>query len=182
MLCSRSSNVFLATWYSVTGHAPVPRPDMKAYDITNIGVILVFLVPLTVFFFARSRAQRFLSLAASSVLLVIIYQFIGVAKSYYINGRFGGYSSRYFLCAISFFALAIIWMIVRYFVTPKTIIGTDAESSKKSCAVLEYHQTQSGQLTRLGTSIVLGLVLLLFMDGFIYSFLYQADQISAFQL
>lgn len=173
---------FLATWYSVAGHAPVPRPDMKAYDITNIGVILVFLVPLTVFFFARSRAQRFLSLAASSVLLVIIYQFIGVAKSYYINGRFGGYSSRYFLCAISFFALAIIWMIVRYFVTPKTIIGTDAESSKKSCAVLEYHQTQSGQLTRLGTSIVLGLVLLLFMDGFIYSFLYQADQISAFQL
>ncbi|PLS31197.1 hypothetical protein Uis1B_0941 [Bifidobacterium margollesii] len=244
---------FLGTWYAVTGHVNLPRPDMKAYDITTIGVILVFLVPLTVFFFAKSRAQRYLSMGAASVLVVLLYEFVGVAKSYYFNGRFGGYSSRYFLCAIVFFALAIIWMLTRYFVktADDRLIGTglageesggtgpvgtglidrgpvdrgpvdrgpvdkkpiDADvadgsaqtspasdapvSGKSGTGAKSSDTTVSGKhvrqtsrqtsseasparyasLTRLGTFVVLGLIVLMFMDGFIYSFLYQADQI-----
>ncbi|WP_133122312.1 hypothetical protein [Bifidobacterium simiarum] len=215
---------FLGTWYAVTGHVPVPRPDMKVYDITTIGVILVFFVPLTVFFFAKSRAQRYLSLAAASVLIVLIYEFIGVAKSYYFNGRFGGYSSRYFLCAIVFFALAILWMISRHLTAgerpvgdrgiarsagdltdgPAALVGDvkadDAQPGSigaKAHAAIARHGAHAAvapdaagtgqgsdpdhaRLTRLGTAIVLGLILLLFMDGFIYSFLYQADQLPGF--
>ena len=162
---------FLGTWYSISGHVEVPRNGIKPFDISTIGMLLILLVPLTVFLYARSKAQRFLSMGTCSVLVVILYQFNSASKGFYNNGYLGGIQSRYYLCAIGFFALALIWMVSHLVVH---------NSAGDLC--YKNPQIENADIPRLssiGTLVCISLSTLLLCEN-LASFLYQADAISGF--
>ncbi|MBW3087449.1 hypothetical protein KIH77_01640 [Bifidobacterium sp. 82T24] len=160
---------FLGTWYAIAGHVEVPRNGIKQFDISSIGMLLILLAPLTVFFYTKNRMQKFLSMGTISVLIVVTYQFITALKGFYTNGYPGGIQSRYYLCAMGFFALALIWMVSKL-VVPSDETCEDLGSSQSS--VLP-------RLTGTGTLICVGLSTLLICEG-LASFLYQADTIKGF--
>lgn len=108
----------LDCWSSIVGYTPVARPGTTPFTIDAIGVTLIFLAPLAVFFFAKSAAQRYLAMGAISILVAVLYQFqIGFAAAFGRGDVDGGVQSRYYQCAMAFFALAVIWMIMRVFTT-----------------------------------------------------------------
>lgn len=173
---------FVSTWHMLTGHVYVYKPDYPWYSLDRVAVIMILIVPFVVFAMKRSRLIDYMRIGISSVCIVFLYQARSVFSSYYINGRFGGYSSRYYLCAIGIFALIAIWLIVQRFgVNDKNVVESASdEIRQKKTHAGENCRASGSVLTQTGILVCSVLFLLLLFDGFVYSVLYYADNTPAF--
>jgi hypothetical protein len=148
----------LDCWSSIVGYTPVARPGTTPFTIDAIGVTLIFLAPLAVFFFAKSAAQRYLAMGAISILVAVLYQFqIGFAAAFGRGDVDGGVQSRYYQCAMAFFALAVIWMIMRVFTTRVGDAAHRAAAATESVGVAGTVGTV-GTVGAVGTAGVAGVV------------------------
>lgn len=154
---------FLDTWQALAGTIGVPKPEAPLYSLDRVAVMAILAVPLLAFLMRRSRHRDYFIIAETGILITALYQWYSAFNGFYTNGYAGAFSSRYYLCAVSIFSLAIIWMICH--TSSRT---TDAES------------TTAIPLTRLGMAICLIAIILLAFDGFIDSFLYHADGVAGF--
>lgn len=172
---------FLDTWTSYVTNIVGSAQDtsmtgtqstFSLFDPAHVGLIAILLIPVSVLFLAKSRVRDFLAIAETAFLITAVYQGYSAFRGFYDNGYPGAYSSRYYLCVISVFAFAIIWMICRSFSRSQE---TQLLDDDRPAARLE-----PVPLTSLGTAICLVFIVLLVFDGFLYSLLYQADGITGF--
>ncbi|MFT8330070.1 ArnT family glycosyltransferase [Bifidobacterium psychraerophilum] len=176
---------FMNTWFNLAGGTAVPRNmDSPLYSIDRLGVVLILLLPFVLFVVrSRSRSKGFILCGLVGVLSAFVVQVRSVYSSVLNAGRFGGYSSRYYLCAISIFALATMWIICRTF-----IVKTTREKRLALDGSLDETRGQSSRnaskekliLSEVGVFLVSCFIVLLVFDGFIYSVLYNADSILYF--
>lgn len=158
---------FLNNWSSIVGHVPVTRPGTTPFTFDAIAVTLIFLAPLGLFLFRRSRRQRYFVMGYIAILVVTAYQFKTAATGFYSHGYLGGTQARYYQCAIGLFALSIIWML------SQLLLAANSQED----TTMQFRPSGSGQaaalpqLSALGTAVVIGLSLLLLYDGFISTFL-----------
>lgn len=158
---------FLDTWYTIAGHTAVARPS----EFFTYGAVLaILIIPFALYVMRRNRSRDYLCMAFTAVVLVMLYQMFGSAYASFINnGYAGGYSSRYYLCAIPVMAFACIYVIVQ------------CCSQRISPTTLEpWRTSNSQQLTQIGVLICSMFAVLLVLDGFIFSVLYDADLTRAF--
>lgn len=177
---------FINTWFNLSGHTAVPR-DMAnpIYSIDRIAVILVLLLPFVLFFMkTRGKLQHiYLRCMLLGILVAFAIQTQSTYRSTMDDGRFGGYSSRYYLCMIGVFALSIMWMICTRFLITQHSQKSGNETLSGNQDISRDIEASSGvgySLTRKGTLICVCFSLLLLFDGFIYSVLYQAPAIQGF--
>ncbi|RSX53682.1 hypothetical protein D2E25_1005 [Bifidobacterium goeldii] len=179
---------FLQWWHSLAGNTSVGKPSIPLYSIDRVAVMAVLLTPLLMVFMKKSRQRTYFLIAETSILLTVLYQAISAFKGFHTNGYPGAFSSRYYLCAIAVFALAIMWMICQCFSQKDTDTDTDTDAVLASAAAetvpTSHKATKTSDtvvpLTQLGTAICLTAIILLVFDGFIYSVLYYANTITGF--
>ena len=162
---------FIGSWYTITAHAEVPRDENTWLSISCIGIIAILFIPMLVFFVKKNKSGWYLAIGMASTLVVMFYQAYLAFWGFYENGYPGGFQSRYYLCAISLFALTILWLI-----SCSPLL--ERRTSSKDINKIELKQTVS--LTQVGTLICSIAVVLLVYNGFISSFLYWADTLSTF--
>ncbi|MCI1223589.1 MAG: hypothetical protein LKG01_06460 [Bifidobacterium subtile] len=195
----------LDCWSSIISYTPaaqpsVTRPGTTPFTFDALAVTLIFLAPIAVFFFARSKTQRYLSMGTIAILATVLYQFKSGFTGAFDRGNIdGGVQSRYYQCAMAFFALAIIWMITQVFARtmhssnragaapgspyhadssptdPALADSVDPDSalpgSTLSNSVLADSTPPAPRLSSAGTAFVAAISLLLLYDGFISTFL-----------
>ncbi|MFT9058815.1 ArnT family glycosyltransferase [Bifidobacterium aquikefiri] len=177
---------FMNTWFNLAGATTTGRDAAwPFFSLDRIGIVLVLLIPFALFFITiKSTAKIYLQFGMIAVGIAMLMQMKGTYASVMMNGRFGGYSSRYYLCAIGLFALAIMLLICKYLVTreshdPSQLQqGNGARLDDSTRAGTEITQ----RLTSSGMMLCSLFCMLLFFDGFIYSVLYQATSITGFTL
>ncbi|MBT1173517.1 hypothetical protein JS528_09230 [Bifidobacterium sp. MA2] len=163
---------FLDTWQALAGTIGVPKPEAPLYALDRMAVMAVLVVPLAVFLMSRSRHRDYFIIVETAMLATAVYQWYSAFNGFYRNGYPGAFSSRYYLCATSLFALAIVWMICRRFSakTDDSLLTTPSHTNRPATV----------PLSELGMALCLIAIVLLTFDGFIYSLLYQADGVTGF--
>lgn len=159
---------FLDTWHTIAGTVYVPKPQYPYYAIDRIAVMAILVIPLIVFLIKRSRVGDYCAIAIGSVLAVMVYQGYSAFNGFHVNGYPGAYSSRYYACVVSVFALTIIWLICQAF------SKEDSEIKQASLS------SRSSSLTNMGIAVCALWSMWLIFDGFVYSVLYHADSLAGF--
>lgn len=155
---------FIHSWCAIPFASDIQRPNLTAFGLDSIAITCVLLLPLAVVVCAKKRLARYIALDVAGTWLVMLYQFWSALSGFYRNGYTGAFQSRYYLCAISIFAFAIIALILRYCAKP---VNDD----------LSY---DGSALTSLGNWLCSAFALMLVIDGYICSFLYHAPELSVF--
>ncbi|MFT8531855.1 hypothetical protein [Bifidobacterium aquikefiri] len=175
---------FVNTWYNLAGATATGRAaDWPFFSLDRIGIVLILLIPFILFFVkAKDRRKKYLQFGILGIVVALLIQLQGTYSSVMQNGRFGGYSSRYYLCGVGILALAVMWIFCQYFTNNSGMnlskqVNTDVGLLGKEA---EEMNTIDTQLTSQGILLCASFCLLLFFDGFIYSVLYQAPNISGF--
>ena len=142
------------------------------YSIDRVALILILLLPLVLFFAWRKdtvayrREKRYLECLLVGVIVAFAVQTHDVYTSFMVNGRFGAYASRYYLCAIGVLALAVMWIVC------KLVRIRHSDNSLDSMAGPFSAHLATPALTAIGAFAVSCFILLLVFDGYIYSVLY----------
>lgn len=166
---------FIGTWYNLAGGTGIPRGDYPIYSIDRIAVISVLLLPLILFFaFKGQRIANYLKCGLFAMVCAFLLQSNNVYQSFMVNGRFGGYSSRYYLCGISILALSYVFIVSKLFVR-----GRSDMSDLNDISAISTEEEKT--ITPIGQMVISCVTLLLVFDGFIYSVLYSASEIAGFQ-
>lgn len=170
-------NGFFNLWHSLAGHVTVPEPNYPIYALDRVAVMAVLLAPALIFIVNRNRVQGYISALVAGVYGTILYQLYKVFNEFHDYGQGGANSSRYYCCAVSIFALAIMWMIMRYFSEKEEAPEAVATALHADAPASVFPHTR---LSPTGNAICAVLVILLLFDGFIYSVLWQAGSIPGF--
>lgn len=169
---------FLYYWQTLAGHTQIPKPDYPIYSLDRIALFAILLMPLLLLFFKRKRNGAYLICLVFGVYTTIAYQLFKIFNEFYDYGQAGATSSRYYCCAISIFAIAVMWLILQYTSNhaneslSQGSIGSD-DSKFESL----FPQTSIPSSTIIFCALF---VILLVFDGFIYPVLYQASSIPGF--
>lgn len=162
---------FLGTWQSLAGATPVPKPDYPLYTLDRIAVMAIMIIPIVLVIMRRSRLRDYGLLAYGSIVIVMLYQAYSAFKGFHDNGYPGAYSSRYYDCAVTIFALIIIGMICSVF------FGTAHDDPHMRHGSADEN---ASALSLGGIAVSALFALLLVFDGFVFSVLYYADGLTGF--
>lgn len=162
---------FFNTWHTLAGTVYIPKPEYPLYSVDRVGVMLIIIAPVLLFFVKSSRRRAYALIAGISLFAVMVYQGISAFNGFHVNGYPGAFSSRYYNCAIGFFALIIVFLICTLFGTEHGECIPSQTVDSESC---EFN------ISLLGTVVVLVLCILLIFNGFAGSVLYYADSIPGF--
>lgn len=155
---------FVHSWCAIPYASDIQRPTLTAFGLDSIAVTCVLLLPLVIIVCAKARLSKYIALGVAGTWIVMLYQFWSALKGFYRNGYAGAFQSRYYLCAISIFAFAIIALILQYFAKPA---DNDLCRDDRS-------------LTGLGNWLCSVFAIMLIIDGYISSFLYHAPELTVF--
>ncbi|MBW3093182.1 hypothetical protein KIH79_09680 [Bifidobacterium sp. 82T10] len=162
---------FVRSWYALVYPANVDRAGLSFMSFEAVAVAAVLLLPLVVLLVRqKDRFGRFLTLGLAGTWLVILYQWYSAQKGFMTNGYTGGFQSRYYLCVVSLFAFAIVWLVLRWF----AVRSDDPVEPKDGGALL-----RAASLTDAGTMAVAVFAFLLVYDGYLSSFLFHMSEISS---
>jgi hypothetical protein len=175
---------FLDTWVTPSGEIAFPRNmSLPFYSIDRIAVIMTLLLPFAIFFIkGNNRAKAYMRCMLLGVVFAFIIQMRGVYSSTMDIGRFAAYSSRYYLCVIGLFAMAIMWIVMKLFMKhdDQLVQGTRSRQEIYYSVLDQDDKIGNNRLTELGVLICASFCILLVFDGFIYSVLCQATGLSGF--
>lgn len=155
---------FVHSWCAIPYASDIQRPTLTAFGLDSIAVTCVLLLPLAIIACAKVRFSKYIALGVAGTWIVVMYQFWSALKGFYRNGYAGAFQSRYYLCAISIFAFAIIAVIMQYFAKPTGNASGHGDFI----------------LTGLGNWLCSVFVIMLIIDGYISSFLYHAPELTVF--
>lgn len=156
------SQQFFRSWYEVSGHLAIHK-GQSIFNIDNIGLIAIIVLPLLVFCWVREKNYAYISIGVGSITLVALYQAWSALNGYNTDGYPGGFQSRYYLCTISVLAFAIISIF-----------------SKQATLLRRNQDSELPIITNRGKFLASIFVLLLVFDGFIYSVLIHMPELPAF--
>lgn len=167
---------FASTWYSLTGHTYVPRSSVPLYSLDRVALMLILVVPLLLFFVKKKNtACIYLIFGYTSLLITFVYQlFASGFKSFQVNGYNGGFSSRYYICAILILVLSFIYLFLSKYCDDKKCIYLDQK-------LYHYRGTiKVCNLTVTGNILCFLLIILFIYDGFIASVLLNVPNTFSF--
>jgi hypothetical protein len=171
--------LFMSTWYGLAGFVGFPRRDIPLYSIDRIALVAILVLPLAVFLFKKAdRRLRYLQFGVIGIVVAFAIQIKGIYDSVMFKGRMGGFSSRYYLCAIVILALAILWVVCKIFL--KKASGFSHATEINTHALETNDKSAHMYLTSAGKLLISIFIILLVFDGFIYSVLYNMDQMALF--
>lgn len=173
---------FLRTWWSMPWQSDLPRSGVTSFDPRAIALTLLLLVPFVVLCLGRTRRDRtgnFLAMGLVAILLTAIYQFHNAMNGYYINGYMGGLQSRYYLCAMLILVYALCWLLQRWFISPQEPEVPDIPESATGHSESIHSVSMPTHMSRIGTLVCSGFVMLLVWDGLLQPFLLQPVGLSA---
>jgi hypothetical protein len=98
---------FFKTWTGIAGHVPMIKQDLFL-SINRIAQMAVFFFPIIIAIRGKNKYTPFLSCLYCGVLILFMIQIATCYLSFLSSGRFGGYSARYYLCAMPVFALSCV--------------------------------------------------------------------------
>lgn len=174
---------FLRTWWSMPWQSDLPRSGVTSFDPQAIALTLLLVVPFVVLCLGRMRRDRtgnFLAMGLVAILLTAIYQFHNAMNGYYINGYTGGLQSRYYLCAMLVLVYALCWLLQRWFIGPQENSGVpDTSESATGHSKSGRIASVPTHMSRIGTLVCSGFVMLLVWDGLLQPFLLQPVGLAA---
>lgn len=103
---------FLNTWISVQSHVSLSKLAGLS-SIDSVGILSLTVLPLMMIFTKKKSELTKVSIAVYLATgLTIAVQFVRCYfKNFLGNGYLGGFQSRYYICAIIFFAFAICFAV-----------------------------------------------------------------------
>lgn len=156
---------FFQTWYSIASHITLLK-DPRLLSKEVFALVFILLGPIIIFF---RRLPKDASLRNKMVLIrclligvyfTMISQFFTAYSSFNKSGYLGGYQSRYYLCVLPVFSLALIYSITLK-MEWRGKIGDLIENNYKYTI-----------FKGLMTCILVVLIILLVYEDFIYFLLY----------
>lgn len=162
---------FMGTWNTLAGHIYVPRGDStftSHMGMSSIALTAILAIPVLIFVANASREASYLRMLLLGVYCVFLYQMLGSGfMGFNVNGYKGGYSSRYYLCAVPLFAIAIMYLIIKRFAMTPQISG-------------QFDKAHDARISPVGEACCMVFALLLVVDGFVYSVLMDLPQSAVF--
>ena len=101
---------FMKTWTGVMSHINLPKSDVSWLSEQNVALVAIWFVP---FLFAkkslRNKSPYSTAVIAggAGVFTAVAAQLINGYNVFTVRGYMGGFQSRYYLCAIMFFAFGL---------------------------------------------------------------------------
>ncbi|PJM74073.1 hypothetical protein CS006_02710 [Bifidobacterium primatium] len=161
----------MRSWWSMPWQPDITRSHTSSLTFDALAVSMLVFIPIVIFAVQRNRLGNTLAMAMAALIITLFQQFSNALKGFYVNGYTGGTQSRYYLCAMVFLAMTVVWMMAHWF-------GRDKRDDRITDESDDARGNIIGSITPTGQMVCAAFVMWLVYDGFLSSFLLHMAEIQ----
>ena len=161
----------MRSWWSMPWQPDITRSHTSSLTFDAIAVSMLVFIPVAIVAVRRNRLGNTLAMAMAALAITLFQQFSNAMKGFYVNGYTGATQSRYYLCAMVFIAMAVVWMLSHWF-------GQNKRDVVATNGVDEDNVDIIAAITPTGQMLCAAFVMWLVYDGFLSSFLLHMAEIQ----